>query len=107
VTTLDEIYRYVPGGQQLEQQLPNTARSLVPGHMAAAWLIFGAALDYNSALGVVPPRDFSPLDNLVADARMISPSVTELDSEDDLAEQRENATGFRNAQLNVIFREND
>jgi hypothetical protein len=107
MTTLDEIYTYVPGGQESFQNGRNTSKSLLPGQASAAALIFGVALDYNSASGTAPSRDFSPLDDLVARARVTAPSEAAPDTREDLAEQRENASGFRSSQLNVIFREND
>ncbi len=104
MTTLDEIYSYVPGGQIPSPEASST-RDIRSA--SAEWWVIVATPDYNSPQASVPHRDFSPLDNLLADAQIAQGSADRPDSDDDLDLQRENARAFRNSQLNVIGRESD
>jgi hypothetical protein len=110
VTTLDEVYTFVPGGQELipgRQTLwsANTTASYGLVVDLTAWWAVQATPRYNGPASW-PSENFESLDRLVAEARQSDGSWSP-DTAEDLAEHQENARAFRESQLNVIFGQED
>lgn len=104
MTTLDDIYTFVPGGQASWH--PNTSPSDCLLVDLAAWRAIQAAPSYNAPLSWPVNRNFAPLLDLVAEARRSAGPWTP-DMAADSAEQQENAWVFRESQLNVILGQDD
>lgn len=98
MTTLDEIYTFVPGAQAPWHRNTSSVSSLAID--VAAWRAIQAAPSYNAPLSWPVDRNFAPLIALVAEAQ---PSAEPWTPDTDDAEQQENATVFRESQLNVIL----
>src|SRR5271169_5428984 len=102
MTTLDEIYAFVPGGQAPWHPNTSSVGCLVVD--LAAWRAIQAAPSYNAPLSWPVDRNFAPLIALVAEAE---PSAEPWTPDTDNAEQQENAAVFRESQLNVILGRDD
>ena len=103
MTTLNEVYTFVPG-----EQMPWSASTGSVAYLAmdwaaelAAWRSIQAAPNYNPPANLVA-RDFAPLVQLVAEAHYVA-GVWEPDTDAQRAEQHENAVAFGESQLNVIL----
>lgn len=104
MTTLDEIYTFVPGEQASSPVSTSSFSSLVMD--LAAWRAIQSAPNYNPPVSWPASRDFEPLMDLLAEARGSVGSWTP-DTAADRAEQQENAWAFRDSQLNVILQQGD
>lgn len=104
MTTLDEIYTFIPGEQGSWPANTSPFASLV-GDLAA-WRAIQAVPNYNEPVAWPTRRDFVPLVELFAEAQSTAASWTP-DTEAAHAEQQENVWAFREPQLGVIFDQGD
>jgi hypothetical protein len=104
MTTLDEIYTFVPGEQTSWPVSTSSCGSLVVD--LAAWRAIQAAPNYNAPVSWPISKDFAPLVDLFAEAQHSAGSWAP-DTSAGHAEQQENARAFRESQLDVILQRGD
>lgn len=112
MTTLDDIYRFIPGDQASWPASTSPFSTLSSESFGifvvdlALWRTIQAAPNYNAPITWSIPEEFAPLLELVSEAhRAVTPWVP--DTAADSAEQQENAWAFRDSQLNVIMQQED
>jgi hypothetical protein len=110
VTTLNEVYAFAPGVQLSWPTSTSALGCLAESDLTtwqadvAAWGILVAAPDFNPPVTAAwsVARDFSPLVELVTEARRCAGGWA-ADTEESQLEQQENTALFGPSQLEVIF----
>jgi hypothetical protein len=112
MTTLEDIYRFMPGDQASWPVSTSPFGSVVSDSFVifvaelAFWRAIQAPPNYNAPVTWPVPGEFAPLVELASEAQR-SVRAWRPDTPADLAEQEENAWAFHESQLNVIFGQGD